>query len=42
MLLVYLADLTVITIAHRLNTVIDFDKMLVMEAGRVAGRFFSS
>ncbi|KHJ97388.1 ABC transporter, ATP-binding protein [Oesophagostomum dentatum] len=27
---------TVITIAHRLNTILDYDRVLVMEAGRVA------
>ena len=30
------ADSTIITVAHRLNTVIDFDKILVMDDGRVA------
>lgn len=28
-------DCTVITVAHRLNTIIDSDKVLVMDAGRV-------
>ena len=28
-------DSTVITIAHRLNTIIDYDKMVVMDEGRV-------
>ena len=28
-------DSTVITIAHRLNTIMDYDKVLVMEQGRV-------
>ena len=30
------ADRTVITIAHRLETIIDSDRVLVMDAGRVA------
>jgi ATP-binding cassette, subfamily C (CFTR/MRP), member 1 len=30
------ADCTVLTIAHRLNTIIDSTKVLVMDAGRVA------
>ncbi|EYC10165.1 hypothetical protein Y032_0057g2801 [Ancylostoma ceylanicum] len=29
-------DSTVITIAHRLNTILDYDRVLVMESGRVA------
>ena len=28
-------DCTVITVAHRLNTIIDMDKILVMDAGQV-------
>ena len=28
-------DSTVVTIAHRLNTIMDYDKVLVMEQGRV-------
>ena len=29
------ADVTVITIAHRLNTILDADKILVLDAGRL-------
>ena len=29
-------DTTVITIAHRLNTIADYDKLIVMEKGSVA------
>lgn len=28
-------DTTVITIAHRLNTIADYDKVIVMEQGRI-------
>ncbi|KAJ1352842.1 Canalicular multispecific organic anion transporter 2 [Parelaphostrongylus tenuis] len=30
------ASSTVITIAHRLNTILDYDRVLVMDAGRIA------
>ena len=29
------ADTTVITIAHRLNTIADYDKLIVMDKGRI-------
>lgn len=29
-------DCTVLAIAHRLNTIIDYDRVLVMDAGNVA------
>jgi ATP-binding cassette subfamily C (CFTR/MRP) protein 1 len=29
------ADRTIIAIAHRLDTVLDFDRVVVMEAGRI-------
>ncbi|KAK7061125.1 hypothetical protein VNI00_000861 [Paramarasmius palmivorus] len=31
-----LTDVTVITIAHRLNTVVDYDRILVMDSGSIA------
>ncbi|XP_020629938.1 multidrug resistance-associated protein 4-like [Orbicella faveolata] len=34
-------DSTVITIAHRLNTILDYDKMLVLDDGRVVGSITS-
>lgn len=30
------ADRTIIAIAHRLDTILDFDRVVVMEGGRVA------
>ncbi|KAI8610178.1 MRP-like ABC transporter [Chytriomyces sp. MP71] len=30
------ADATVLTIAHRLNTIIDYDRVLVLDAGLIA------
>lgn len=30
------ANVTVITIAHRINTIMDYDKVLVLEQGQVA------
>jgi ABC-type multidrug transport system fused ATPase/permease subunit len=32
----YFASSTVLTVAHRLNTIIDYDRVLVMDNGRVA------
>ena len=29
------ADSTIITIAHRLHTIMDYDRIIVMEAGRI-------
>ena len=29
-------DTTLLTIAHRLNTIMDYDRVLVMDAGQVA------
>ena len=33
------ARCTVLTVAHRLNTIMDSDRVLVMDAGRAAVRF---
>jgi ABC-type multidrug transport system fused ATPase/permease subunit len=30
------ADRTIIAIAHRLDTILDFDRVVVMDAGRIA------
>ena len=30
------ADRTIIAIAHRLETILDFDRVVVMDAGRIA------
>ena len=30
------SDFTVLTVAHRINTIMDYDKVLVLEAGSVA------